>query len=192
MKYKGLQILIVLLFFCLNLFGQDISKKVEFENIRPYSKVRIDTVVKELAFNKVGDNYFQVTYTSYFNKEEYQAKYEFELGQEPKAYRLKTVSDDDFMSDSTLMKCIETKEIELKGEKYIIHKFFYDLESGEDEENLIFFTEQFGIIMEKPISWPVYSRLINSSEIEEERILNKLCEFILYDSSFFRNYKSKK
>lgn len=58
MKYDSIVSLIVFVWSCINLFEQYISKNVEFETIKPFREVRIDTIVKNMVFRKTQNDCF--------------------------------------------------------------------------------------------------------------------------------------
>ena len=187
MKLK-FKILIVFFIINVNLFGQNVSNTVKFETVKPIGKIRIDTIDKVMNLKKIDKNNFQIIYTSYFETTKYQREFKFQTGESPNAYRIKCEFDNELLVDSVRLNFIDKLEIKLYDLDYTIFKFFYNLDYGVDEELLIFFVPEYGIIMEKPISWPGYTKLIDSENSENKKILEKFNEIILYNSGFFRDY----
>ena len=188
---KPYKILIFFLLASINAYGQEISKQVIYQEVRPYGDVKIDSITKEVKIKKISNDEFSLIYTSHFGSNEYQQKFKFQFGDSKKSYRIKSESDNELMEDSVQLNLIDKKSINLYNKKYTIYKYLYNLKSVVDEETLIFFTKDFGIVMEKPISWPGYRKLVQFGDLNNQKILNKLCEVILSDSNFFRNDQIK-
>ena len=177
-------------------YSQKEVLKVSYEFTKPYGKIKLDTTEKELLYRKSSSKRYHLTYTYNFvgpywapDTTKVNEEYKFILNKEHEAYRLNyKVCADDVAIKKVPLKFIDSKEFELAGSTFTIYKYLFDLENSIDEELLFFFTPQYGIIMENSIAWPSYVKLLNYSKSEDDKLINKLCEVILYDSNFFNNY----
>ena len=188
--------LLVILFSLLavNGYGKKKKIKVNYEFTKPYD-IKLDTIKKELICEVFKDKKYHLVYNwniiYSWDSDTIRARdeYEFILNEEYEAYR---VNPEEVYNKKVKLKFVDIKELELLGTTYNIYKYLYDVESSIDEEELLFFTPQYGIIMRKPLSWPSYVKLLNYDKADNDRIINKLCEVIIYDSHYFRSYTKRK
>ncbi len=89
-------------------------------------------------------------------------------------------------------KLIGTKIIRLEQGRtlkdYEIYKYLYDDPNGNDEEMLIFFEPQLGILIEKAAWWGNYYKLTDNGNSENSVELFYLTEMIQFDTEFFHNW----
>jgi len=97
---KPYKILIFCLLATINAYGQEISKQVIYEEVRPYGDVKIDSITKELKIYKISNDELSLIYTSHHDSKEYQQKFKFQFGDSQKSYRIKSDSDNELMEDS--------------------------------------------------------------------------------------------
>ena len=75
---------------------------------------------------------------------------------------------------------IEEKEIEIEGKKFLIGKYQFDDPDSYDEEESIYFIENYGAILISGDAWGLYAVFDRGGVIEK-----KIIEFIQKDTSGF-------
>lgn len=81
---------------------------------------------------------------------------------------------------------IDSKTFNFEGKDYTILKYLYDEKSSSDEEMLVFYSDEFGIIIFRSAAWGNYDRLLISNHKSNDRIVFYLVEMIANnDNQFF-------
>lgn len=171
-------------------FGQTENLTLTYEYVKPYGNVKLDTTIKNVKFIKTdGKNYqlkYDWQYCCWWNKETVNLKedYSFNLSDKKKAFQY-DYEEDSIVKNELLF--IDSIEFTLIGNNYSVYKYLYDLDYSIDEEMLLFFSPEYGIIMKNSVAWAGYTKLLDYRTEKDKIILNKICEIILYRSSFFNN-----
>ncbi len=92
----------------------------------------------------------------------------------------------DYLNDD--LSLIAQKEVKYQDKTYTVYKYYFDLEEVDDEQMLYFFVPEFGVIINKSAWWGNYDRLIDNGRSEDGGAIFFICEMILYDSEFYKNY----
>lgn len=71
---------------------------------------------------------------------------------------------------------------------HIIYKFLFDDPNANDEEILLFFSPEYGILIDKAAWWGNYYKLIDTGNPNHTDELFFLTEMIMFDSDFFHNW----
>ena len=141
----------------------------------------IDTVYTELVSRELIDSVYQIAYKTVKEKgldEPYVESHKLPIGLVAK-------------SDDSTDKMLDKKKIEYLGKQYQIYKTFYDDPNSYDEEMLYFFEPSFGIIIQRSAAWGSYTKLIDTGDEENNKIVSHLSELIMQDSVFFNEIKIK-
>lgn len=183
---KNITILLVLFHFIGN--GQCGEKVYEFELVKPWTDIFIDTiqVLQKRDFKR--SSVCEITTyndTCIFKNK----KYRFELSKNPVGYCLHY--NDQFLTekDTIDLQFIDSRSINLPNASYDIFKFYYDVKDEIDEESLIFVAKDIGIILQRPVNGFGYLRLIDRDDNERDLIFRRLTELILYDRDFFIKHR---
>ena len=178
-KSKLLVILIIILLGCqekdaLNMDAEQ-APKMKYLNIKRGGY--IDTTYRILTKNKLIDSVYNLTY-QYINESDTISEYfSFPLYVDK--------GEDDSKDKFTL---IGQKEIKYLEKSYAVYKYYIDLENADDLQMLYFFVPEFGVIINKSAWWGNYDRLIDNGKNEDADAIFFICEMILYDSEFYKNY----
>ena len=187
-------LILILSLLTVNGYSKKRKVKVSYELTKPYD-IRLDTINKELIYKNYKDKKYHLVYNwdVFYSWDpdtiKVKEEYEFIMNEDFEAYRFNPERE---YNEKVKLKFVESKDLNLLGKTYKIYKYLYDEESSIDEEELLFFTPEYGIIMIKPLSWPSYVKLLNFDMADNDRIINKLCEVIIYDSHYFRSYTKRK
>ncbi|MEO9485464.1 MAG: hypothetical protein ABJG47_18535 [Ekhidna sp.] len=134
-----------------------------------------DTLTKKLARLTFIDSVYNLTYTEELDSQSYEL---------PIAGVTQTTAELGF-------KLIDKKSIYYEGDEptnYLVYKFLFDDPNADDEEMLVFFSPEFGILIEKAAWWGNYGKLVDTGNPSDKDELFFLTEMIMFDSDFFHNW----
>lgn len=174
--FRYILILITLLLFaCSNSIHKTANRTVLLNKYRFEGKYRTDTIFQKIEFVKNRIDYIYseqpnndtvLGFSFYFNK------------------------DSDSVMHIFNHECplIESKIYKIKGRKYEIKKYYYDIKRGSDEETSIYYNKIYGLLVAFNDGWMQLSWTINYDKTSSELvdlIISDTCDFY-HDKSIIR------
>jgi hypothetical protein len=149
--------------------GNEKPKGLEYIFLRRNGMM--DTISRELLYNKHNDTFNIISYRTTWDKDVDQQEYKFAVK-----------SEYDSLTNFVLL---DSTIIEFENKEYKVFKYLFDDKRGDDEEMFYFYSPDFGIISFRSAAWGNYDRLTKTGDVKNDRITFYLMEMIINDDNFF-------
>jgi len=137
----------------------------------------LDTISRRIQHWTKTDSLTSISYVQRWPGDTSTSQISFEL---PMKQTFNTRSD---------FQLVDTNAFEFEGRDYLILKYRYDEEHSDDEEMLVFYSHDFGILINRSAVWGNYDRLLTSNDKREDRTVFYLVEMIANnDKEFFMSW----